>query len=113
MGSTEPIFLVGVPRSGTTMLAEMLSRHPSITCGPETHYFEYLAKVPRDISADRHWPRQALALLDSIRLNGQGLLDLYGMTIGEVSERLAFVHVGEAAPLEVVLDTLTDRQGKL
>jgi len=41
---TKLIFVVGVPRSGTTLLAEMLSSHPDICSSPETHYFSRHAK---------------------------------------------------------------------
>ena len=34
-----PIFVVGVPRSGTTMLAVMLNRHSRISIPPETQFF--------------------------------------------------------------------------
>lgn len=34
-----PIFIVGVPRSGTTMLAVMLNRHSRISIPPETQFF--------------------------------------------------------------------------
>ncbi len=33
-----PIFLVGCPRSGTTMLRQILDSHPAISCGPETRF---------------------------------------------------------------------------
>jgi hypothetical protein len=33
-----PIFVVGCPRSGTTMLRHVLDSHPSISCGPETRF---------------------------------------------------------------------------
>lgn len=33
-----PIFVVGCPRSGTTMLRQILDSHPAISCGPETRF---------------------------------------------------------------------------
>ncbi len=35
----DPIFIVGSPRSGTTLLQCMLSAHPELYSLPETHYF--------------------------------------------------------------------------
>ncbi|HHB81630.1 MAG TPA: sulfotransferase, partial [Aliiroseovarius sp.] len=35
---TAPIFVVGHPRSGTTLLASMLGRHPDFASTPETQY---------------------------------------------------------------------------
>lgn len=36
------IFLVGAPRSGTTILQSLLASHPEITSFPETKFFQYL-----------------------------------------------------------------------
>ena len=35
-GPDRPVFVVGNPRSGTTLLASMLGRHPAVTSTPET-----------------------------------------------------------------------------
>ncbi len=52
-GSTaQPIFIVGSPRSGTSLLRLILDSHPSIACGPETHVLSDL-----DDSLGRHWIR--------------------------------------------------------
>lgn len=40
-----PIFVVGCPRSGTTLLRLMLDSHPAISCGPETHFVAPLQQV--------------------------------------------------------------------
>lgn len=37
-----PIFVVGAPRSGTSMLRFMLDRHPSVGLCDETHFFYYV-----------------------------------------------------------------------
>ena len=36
-----PIFLVGCPRSGTTLLQQMLDAHPAVAIAPETHFMHY------------------------------------------------------------------------
>ncbi|MEM6253217.1 MAG: sulfotransferase [Cyanobacteria bacterium P01_D01_bin.156] len=36
-----PIFIVGMPRSGTTLLTTILSGHPRIAISPETHFLTY------------------------------------------------------------------------
>jgi hypothetical protein len=40
------IFIVGCPRSGTTLLQSMLASHPEVVSFPETHYFSALAPKP-------------------------------------------------------------------
>ena len=44
-----PVFIVGMPRSGSTLLEQILSRHPDVCCAGETTTFgEKLAMVRRD-----------------------------------------------------------------
>ncbi len=60
--SAPPIFVIGSPRSGTTLLRLMLDSHPRISCGEETHFLRDLeAIVGRDwqlvrtYGLDREW----------------------------------------------------------
>jgi hypothetical protein len=50
--SARPIFVVGSPRSGTTLLRLILDSHPHIACGPETHFL-----IDMEHSGRRHWHR--------------------------------------------------------
>ncbi|MDA8194932.1 MAG: sulfotransferase [Thermaerobacter sp.] len=40
MQSDHPIFIVGMPRSGTTLLSMLLNRHETVWISPETHFLE-------------------------------------------------------------------------
>jgi hypothetical protein len=45
-----PIFVIGSPRSGTTLLRLVLDSHPRISCGEETHFLRELETI-----VGRHW----------------------------------------------------------
>ncbi len=40
------IFLVGCPRSGTTLLQALLASHPAIRSFPESHYLRHIVGAP-------------------------------------------------------------------
>lgn len=44
-GASAPIFVIGSPRSGTTLVRLILDSHPSISCGEETHFLRDLEAV--------------------------------------------------------------------
>ncbi len=46
-----PIFVIGSPRSGTTLLRLILDSHPRISCGEETHFLRELETI-----VGRDWP---------------------------------------------------------
>ena len=52
---SNPIFIVGAPRSGTTLLSAMLSSHPRIAIAPETHFIahDYRTQSTANLSDDR------------------------------------------------------------
>ena len=49
-----PFFIVGHPRSGSTLLATILSRHSDIAIPPETHYLDKTFDTCRRLPQDRH-----------------------------------------------------------
>lgn len=42
---TAPIFVIGSPRSGTTLVRLILDAHPRISCGEETHFLRDLEAI--------------------------------------------------------------------
>lgn len=62
--TSDPIFIVGLPRSGTTLMAVCLDRHPAIHCGPETHLLARLAtSAGRGVVDPATWPDVAVEFL--------------------------------------------------
>ena len=91
-----PIFIVGVPRSGTTLLAAMLAAHSHLSCGPETGFFRRLAAVNPDALCDAaSWPQAAVNFLAGIKHTGYGqytekrLLEKYRLEPRQIESFLA------------------------
>ena len=60
-GGAQPIFILGFPRSGTTLVEQMLSAHPAVAAGDELPLIGDLAEmVPRVLSSPLGYP-EALA----------------------------------------------------
>lgn len=45
MNNREPIFIVGMPRSGTTLMQSLLNHNSELAIAPETHFFVYLNSI--------------------------------------------------------------------
>lgn len=93
----QPVFVVGVQRSGTTLLAAMLNAHSGLSCGPETHVFSHLhpylsrralgrRRLRRRLFSD--WPDSALALLCSIQHAHTPMVSNHGFTTALVKDYL-------------------------
>lgn len=46
-----PIFIIGCPRSGTTLLSSILNRHSEVCVTPELHYFGKLDSLNKEINS--------------------------------------------------------------
>lgn len=62
--NTRPIFVIGTPRSGTTLMARVLNRHSRIFMPGETHFFpdiyaqrDKLGELPEEAASNRVWDR--------------------------------------------------------
>jgi hypothetical protein len=64
LAAFDPIFIVGAPRSGTTLLRAMLSRHPRVGLSDETYYL-YTVYQNRRAFGDLANPANRKALIES------------------------------------------------
>lgn len=72
-GRPRPIFVVGFPRSGTTMVEQILTSHPSINAGDELHFIWDLSRVgPQMLGSDLAYPE---CLIDLLLGTNRGALD--------------------------------------
>ena len=87
----EPVpFVVGMNRSGTTLLRMMLDAHPDLTIPPETHFVPDLIKAAREDDAT---PESALEAMKSAREWGD-----FGFTDEEMLARLRALAEDQAGP---------------
>jgi hypothetical protein len=81
-------FVVGLTRSGTTLLRMMLDAHRDLTIPPETHFVPDLIKSARDGGG----PGELLAVITSARTWGD-----FGLDEQDLGERLEAVGAGDPA----------------
>lgn len=91
--ASPPVIILGVPRSGTTLLRTILDAHPNIACGPET---PWLAE---------HQPATLLGLVRAMCEGEQGYCESFGQP-AEV------VHRAARGFLDEVLLTYARSRGK-
>jgi len=114
-----PIFIVGVPRSGTTLLAAMLAAHRNLSCGPETHFFRRLSEAdPDQIINPKTWPKPALEFICSINHTnflGPGktsLIDKYQIDKKDIEYYLESIEPSICNTLSSVTEQYMLRMGK-
>ena len=110
-----PIFVVGVARSGTTLLSAMLSAHSRLDCGPESRFFaryRHLDERARNRILDPHtWPRPAVDFIASLRNQDHPITELFDLTLPEIGTYLSGRQPSVAAMLEALTDLHAHRAG--
>ncbi|HKJ94168.1 MAG TPA: sulfotransferase [Gammaproteobacteria bacterium] len=108
-----PVFIVGAPRSGTTLLAAMIGSHSRIACGPETQFFNKIpASARRAAVQDPAWPARAVAELGALELSGQRVHKLFALSVDDLRARLADREPGVAAMLDALTGSFAERAHK-
>lgn len=80
----EPFFIVGAPRSGTTLLSVILDRHSNISIPPETQFFGDFQPILRPVIA-----QNSLENLVSLALQADRVKDL-AVTKEDVIQHLSY-----------------------
>ena len=108
--SSKHLFIVGSPRSGTTLLQSLLASHSEITSFPESHFFKYL------VFKQRRWS----LTLGALGIAPLGAKPRFKEFLHEINQEqmqsilpsFALFSRQYAHAFVKVLDTLTKQQGK-
>jgi len=111
-----PTFVVGVARSGTTLLSALLSAHSRLDCGPESRFFaryRHLDAAQRQrILEPSTWPGPALDFIASLRNQGHPIVELFDLDLEDIRAYLASQPPSPAAMLESLTVLHARRAGK-
>jgi hypothetical protein len=86
VSSDRPVFVVGCPRSGTTMLSLMLHAHPNLAMPPESRFLTYTWRK-RARFGNLQTDEQRRALAEMITRKGSKVLDL-GQDPDELQQKI-------------------------
>ncbi len=101
-----PVFIVGAPRSGTTLLAVLLDRHSNIAIGPETQFFTMF--IPQ-IWANKR-PETYEQLVDSA-LEFERIAD-FGLERDQLLQQFRNYELSFGNLLRAIIETHAIRQAK-
>src|SRR5215470_8844570 len=110
MGADRPIFVLGCPRSGTTLLQLMLHAHPRIAIPPETRFL-LPAYERRGSFGDLADPAARERLADFVTGPGGRFAEL-GLDADEVRRRIVAAPGTLGSALGAVLAAYAARHGK-
>lgn len=116
MNNTSPVFIVGLPRSGTTLLTAFLSSHSKLCAGAETHFYNKF--VPqyeqRQISScsESAWAQQSAELFAKIQVSGHSVLTQYGLSELEFCQYLEHQQASRANILSSLLNAFAQKHSK-
>ena len=108
IGGKAPLFVVGTPRSGSTLLTSFLASHPNIYSGAETQFFNKIGLNSSRLSEalkSENWPHQAALLMKNrLTLSSQSVLELYGKNTSDIEAALSKKEPSLKAMLESIVE---------
>jgi hypothetical protein len=113
----DPIFIVGSPRSGTTLMRAIINRHPRLSVCDETHYFpliyhrrrafgdladiENRRRVITEFMANRHFKRSnpnTAELFETLMRDGTSYKNLFTAVMQSYADSRGKQRLGEKTP---------------
>lgn len=111
--SPPPIFIVGAPRSGTTLLAAMFGARADFAAGPESQFFSKLSGETLQAAInDTNWPQRAVEVLAALTLADQPVLELFETNRDALAARLSSQKPSVAAMLEALTVPFAESRSK-
>lgn len=110
MSSDRPIFVVGCPRSGTTMLSLMIHAHPRMAMPPESRFL-LRSWRNRKKFGDLSTPEQRMALAKACVRTGSKVRDL-GLDPQEVLEAILAAPPTYGSAYGTIFKMFADKHGK-
>jgi len=99
-------FIVGAPRSGTTLVQAIISAHPRICVPPETDFFDVYRMPPEAVRSEQAWNRWLTRWLASDRWRDQQLDE------GEFRRRISATDRSERAVFLLFAEMTAERTGR-
>jgi tetratricopeptide (TPR) repeat protein len=96
MGTDQPVFIVGLPRSGTTLTEQIIAAHPLLEGAGELPDLARLAQRAAEPRGRRRW--EAAAALDAAR--SRGLAQQYLRSLRDTRPRSA-LRISDKSPLNL------------
>lgn len=113
LNKERPVFIVGVPRSGTTLLASLISSHHEISCGPETQFFNQTTIEEREKAVnDPEWPKHGVKLVTQLHLAGKPVFRHFDLSTEDIENYLCEKAPSQRALLESLTVQFSQKQGK-
>lgn len=110
LAAFDPVFIVGAPRSGTTLLRAMLNRHPRIGLSDETYYFYYVY-LRRRTFGDLAHPANRKSLIESYSATER--MHRLKVDLPRLKERLMAEGTSYPAFFATILQFYAEAQGKV
>ncbi len=87
--TSSPVFVVGAPRSGTTLVSAAIAAHPGFRGGPESNFFSRIDPADRaDAAADPNWPAKAVDVLAAQSRHYLRVIDTFGVSEDDLTRYL-------------------------